>query len=64
MSKISSIIRSAVLAGTVVLLSFMCGIRLLQIQIADGDKYLSMTKETRTVKQEIEAARGDRKSVV
>lgn len=58
MSKISSVIRSAILAGTVVLLSFMCGIRLLQIQVADGDKYLSMTQQTRMANQEIEAARG------
>ena len=58
MSKVSSIIRSAFLAGIVVLLSFMCGIRLLQIQVADGDKYLSMTQQTHMAEQDIEAARG------
>lgn len=35
----------------------MCGIRLLQIQLVDGDLYLNMTKE-RSIQQNIEAARG------
>ena len=58
MSKFSSLIRSAVLAGIVILAAFMCGLRLLQIQIADGSSYLAMTRSTRVVRQEIEAARG------
>ncbi len=58
MGKISGFIRSAVLASIVIIASFMCGLRLLQIQIADGDKYLAMTKSTYTAEQSIEAARG------
>ena len=58
MGKISAFIRSAVLAAIVIVASFMCGLRLLEIQIADGEKYLAMTKSTYTAEQPIEAARG------
>ena len=58
MSKISVFIRSAVLAAIVIVASFMCGLRLLEIQIADGEKYLAMTKSTYTATQSVEAARG------
>ena len=58
MAKISAYIRSAVLAAIVIIVSFMCGLRLLQIQIADGEKYLALTKQTHTADQPIEAARG------
>lgn len=36
----------------------MCGIRLLQTQLVDGEKYLEMTKSTYQAEQEIDAARG------
>lgn len=58
MSKISSLIRSVILAAFVVAASFLCGIRLLQTQLVDGDKYLQMTKETKVANQNIDAARG------
>lgn len=58
MSKFSNILRSALLAGIVVAAAFLCGLRLLEIQIADGGKYLAMTKQTYTAQQDIEAARG------
>lgn len=58
MSKISAFIRTAVLAAVVIVASFMCGLRLLEIQIVDGEKYLAMTKSTYTAEQPIEAARG------
>ena len=58
MSKISGFIRSAVLAAVVIVAAFICGLRLLQIQIADGEKYLAMTRSTYTAEQPIEAARG------
>ncbi|MGN0687049.1 MAG: peptidoglycan D,D-transpeptidase FtsI family protein [Oscillospiraceae bacterium] len=67
MAKLSAYLRSAVLAAIVIVASFMCGLRLLQIQIADGEKYLAMTKQTYTAEQSIEAARGrisDRNGVV
>ncbi len=58
MSKISSFVRSIVLAAVVIVAAFMCGLKLLQIQIADGSSYLALTKSTYTAEQEIEAARG------
>ena len=58
MKKISVTVRSLILAALVVVVSFMCGLRLLQIQLVDGAKYLAMTKSTQTATQDIEAARG------
>lgn len=58
MSKISAFLRSAFLAAIVIVASFMCGLRLLQIQIADGEMYLALTRQTYTAEQPIEAARG------
>lgn len=58
MSKFSSVVRSVFLAAVVVVLSFMCGFKLLQMQIVDGSSYLAMTQSTNVVEQEIEAARG------
>lgn len=58
MSKISSIVRSIIMAAIVIVISFLCGIRLLKIQIVDGAGYLSMTKENSVTTQDIEAARG------
>lgn len=46
------------MAAFVIVISFLCGIRLLKIQIVDGAGYLSMTKESTVTKQDIEAARG------
>lgn len=67
MSKISAFIRTAVLAAIVIIASFMCGLKLLQIQIADGEMYLALTRSTYTAEQDIEAARGrisDRNGVI
>lgn len=58
MSKISSFIRSIILVVFVVAAAFLCGVRLLQMQLVDGEMYLQMTKETSTIEQEVEAARG------
>ncbi|MGN0668967.1 MAG: hypothetical protein ACI4JZ_00315 [Oscillospiraceae bacterium] len=58
MSKISSILRTMTLVVLVVAAAFMCGIRLLQTQLVDGEKYLEMTKSTYQAEQEIDAARG------
>lgn len=58
MSKISSLIRSIVMAALVIVASFFCGIKLLQTQVVDGEKYLQMTKSVKVTTQEIEAARG------
>lgn len=56
--KISPYIRSITLAAIVVIAAFFCGIKLLQTQIVDGEKYLKMTRETNVVDQEIDAVRG------
>lgn len=58
MGKISSIIRSIVMAALVIVAAFFCGVKLLQTQIVDGAKYFQMTKTVKVTKQEIEAARG------
>lgn len=58
MSKISSLIRSIILAALVIVAAFFCGVRLLQTQIVDGDKYFQLTKTVKVTTQEIEAARG------
>lgn len=58
MSKFSNILRSAILAALVIAAAFLCGLRLLEIQIADGGKYLALTQSTYTAQQDIEAARG------
>lgn len=58
MSKISSMLRSIIMAAAVVAAAFLCGIRLLQTQLVDGEKYLNMTKKTYVTDQEIDAARG------
>lgn len=58
MSNFSSLIRSIVMAALVIVASFFCGIKLLQTQIVDGEKYLQMTKSVKITTQEIEAARG------
>lgn len=51
----------------VVTAAFLCGVRLLQTQLVDGDMYLQMTKKTKVAEQEVDAARGqivDRDGVV
>ena len=58
MSKFQNLLRSAVLAAIVIGAEVLCGLRLLEIQIADGSKYLAMTQSTHTATQDIEAARG------
>lgn len=58
MPKISSLIRSIVMAALVIVASFFCGVKLLKTQIIDGGKYLQMTKSVKVTTQEIEAARG------
>ena len=58
MSKISSVVRSIIMAAFVIVISFLCGLKLLKIQLVDGAGYLSMTKESTVTEQDIEAARG------
>lgn len=58
MDKISGFIRSIILVAMVVVCAFLCGLRLLQTQIVDGEGYLNLTKATYVSEQDIDAARG------
>lgn len=58
MNKVSGLIRSIVMAALVIVAAFLCGVRLLQTQVVDGDKYFQLTKSVKVTTQEIEAARG------
>ena len=53
MSKVSYIIRTMILVVMVGVLSFMCGLRLMQTQIVDGEKYLEITKTTYSAEQDV-----------
>lgn len=57
-NKISTFIRSFILVASVIAAAFLCGIRLLQVQVVDGANYLQMTRETHTAEQDVDAARG------
>ena len=58
MNKVRKSIRTIVLILVVVVLSFACTLELLQIQIVDGEYYLSQTTGTYIANQTIQAARG------
>ncbi len=58
MEKISGLIRSIVLVLLVVVCAFLCGLKLIDMQLVDGAEYLSMTKRTYVATQDIDAARG------
>ncbi|MCM1333824.1 MAG: penicillin-binding transpeptidase domain-containing protein [Bacteroides sp.] len=58
MTRVSRIIRTAVLIAFVFLALFLCVLRLLKLQIVDGADYLAMTTATYTAKQELVATRG------
>lgn len=58
MDKISGFIRSIVLVAMVLVCAFLCGLRLLRIQVVEGEGYLNLTKVTRVSEQEVDAARG------
>ncbi len=58
MSRVSKIIRTAILIAFVFLMLFLCILRLMKLQIVDGAEYLAMTTATYTAKQELTATRG------
>jgi penicillin-binding protein 2 len=58
MSKVTQIIRMSVLIAIMVTLTFLCVIRLLQIQVVDADKWNDKIKDTFVATQTIEAIRG------
>jgi penicillin-binding protein 2 len=56
--KISNIIRTSVLVIVMIVLTFFCVIRLLQIQIIEAGRFANQTRNTSTAEQIIPAARG------
>lgn len=58
MSKISQIVRMAAFVALIVAMAFLCGVKLLEIQVVDGESYLAESQRSFDAKQEIEAARG------
>ncbi|MBP3921883.1 MAG: hypothetical protein J6D27_02845 [Ruminiclostridium sp.] len=58
MSKLGKQIRNLVLVAMVIALSFACTLELLQIQIVDGEYYLSQTTGVYGINQTVQAARG------
>lgn len=58
MSKIGRQIRNLVLVIMVIALSFSCTLELLQIQIVDGEYYLSQTTGVYGIDQTVQASRG------
>ena len=58
MSKIGRQIRNLVLVIMVIALSFSCTLELLQIQIVDGEYYLSQTTGVYGINQNVQASRG------
>ncbi|MGN0597972.1 MAG: peptidoglycan D,D-transpeptidase FtsI family protein [Ruminiclostridium sp.] len=58
MSKISGIIRTMVLVAIIVVLSFLCVIQLMRIQIVEGSTYAEASEKSYTANQTIQAARG------
>lgn len=59
MSKVSKIIRTAVLIAFVFFMLFLCVLRLMKLQIVDGSEYLAMTMLSYAAKQELPATRGE-----
>ncbi len=59
MKKLSGIIRLCVAVALVVGLGIFAGIRLMKIQVVDGEKYLAMAKHSTTATQTISAVRGE-----
>lgn len=58
MKKLSSIIRAAIGVFIIVAFAVFFGIRLMKIQIVDGEKYLSMSHRSTTATQTVYAVRG------
>ncbi len=58
MKKLSNIIRVLIAVGAVVVFAVVFGIRLMKLQIVDGQMYLSLSKSSTTAYQTLPAARG------
>ena len=59
MKKLFNIIRLIIALALLVTLTVFAGIRLMKIQVVDGEKYLSMAKRSTTATQNILAVRGE-----
>ena len=58
MSRVSMLIRRIVLIVIIFVLLFLCIVRLISMQVVDGDAYLSETENTYTAVQKMIATRG------
>ncbi len=58
MKKLSSFLRAFVGAAVIVVFAVFFGIRLMKIQIVDGEKYLGMSHRSTTAVQTVQAVRG------
>lgn len=58
MKKLSSFIRAAIGVAVIVIFAVFFGIRLMKIQVVDGEKYLSMSHRSTTATQTVYAVRG------
>ncbi len=58
MKKLSSLIRAAFGVAVIVMFAVFFGIRLMKIQVVDGEKYLSMSHRSTTAVQTVTAVRG------
>lgn len=58
MKTISNILRSIVALAAIVVFAVFFGVRLMKIQVVDGEKYLNMSKKTATAVQTVFAVRG------
>lgn len=58
MKLISNILRSTAAIAVIVIFAVLFGVRLMKIQVVDGEKYLNMSKRSATAVQTIFAVRG------
>lgn len=58
MKTISNMIRACVAAAVMILFAVFFGVKLMKIQIVDGEMYLGMSKTSKTAEQTIFAVRG------
>lgn len=59
MKTVSNIIRAAIAVAAILVFAAFFGIRLMKLQVVDGEKYLSLSKSSTTAYQAIPAARGE-----
>lgn len=59
MTKLSDLIRTMALLAVIVILVWLCCMRLMKIQVVNGEEYLAASRQTRSGNQLVPAARGE-----